>query len=89
MALNAIASVETADDGLRRGKKGVNLMKIGKLRIMTDQSYQNAVALAVRLDQIRRDSMRCKMLDLAVRKNAELINENQRLKKQIHTYSRN
>ena len=64
-------------------------MKIGHIRIMTEKTYQRSKLKAVRLDQIQRDSLRSKVLNLAVQRYAELEIKYNVLRKAIGRRSKN
>jgi hypothetical protein len=64
-------------------------MKIWKIRITTEKKYQNAVALAIRLDRCNRDAIGKKLLNLAISKNAHMMSENRRLRRMLGRPARN
>ncbi len=64
-------------------------MKIGRIQIMTDRNFQRAKLKAVRMDQIQRDSMRNKLLDLSVQRYGELEVKYKVLQKAIFRRAKN
>lgn len=64
-------------------------MKIGRIRIMTEKTYQTEIKKAVRLAEIGRDKTNAHLLKLSICKNAELTVQNHKLMKVRRCLSRN